>query len=143
MGFDGHPEASSLGIRRLSQASSRCGRCLLGHVVHTVAARVFVEVLYQSRRRIGIQVIDQGLVSNVDLPALDEGGYRDDHRELLWVAPKIVGHGDDGFVIVSDQDHLRGFVEELRVGLGHVESAKGSHRSLRECRRQDESRQDQ
>ena len=57
--------------------------------------------------------------------ALENGRHRDHDRELLRVALEVVGHGEDGAVAVAHQHHLGGLVEELGVGLGHVEAAEG------------------
>jgi len=66
-------------------------------------------------------VLDDGAVGDPDLPLLEHRRHRHHDRELLGVAAEVVGHRDDGLAIVTGQDHLRGLVEQLRVGLGHVE----------------------
>ena len=89
------------------------------------AAGVGVEVFDQTRRRKRVQVLQHGLVAHVDLLPLDERRDGDDHRELLEIAPKVVGHRDDRAVAVPHEHDLRGLVEQLGVGLGHVEAAEG------------------
>ena len=70
-------------------------------------------------------MVDQRLVGDVDLLALEEGRYRNDDRELLMLAAEVVGHGQDRAVTVAHQDHLGCLVEKPGVGLGDVEAAEG------------------
>ena len=77
-------------------------------------------------------MLDQGSIADPDLPLLEDGRHRHHDGELLGVALEIIGHGDDGLVLVADQHHLRGVVEQFRVGLGHVESAEGQDGRRRE-----------
>ena len=51
-------------------------------------ARILVEVLDQPRRGIGVEVIEQRLVADVDLILLQDRRHRDDDRELLRIPLK-------------------------------------------------------
>ena len=51
-------------------------------------ARIRVEVLDEPRRRVGVEVIDQRLLADVDLLALQERRHRNDDRELLQLPLK-------------------------------------------------------
>ena len=94
-------------------------------------ARVRVEVLDQPRRRIGVEVIDERLVADVDLLALQERRHRNDDGELLQVALEVVGHRHHRAIAVAHQHDLRGLVEQLGVGLGDVEAAEAEQRRRR------------
>ena len=76
-------------------------------------------------------MIDERIVGHMDLLPLDERRYGNHHRELFRLASKVVDHGDDGLVAVPDENDLRRLVEELDVGFGDVEAAKGSDRWTR------------
>ena len=82
---------------------------------------------YSTRRgaRVGVEVVEERPLADVDLLALEERRHRDDDGELLGIALEVVRHREDGAVAVAHQDHLRGLVEELGVGLGDVEAAEG------------------
>ena len=82
-------------------------------------------------------MIDERLVGDVDLSALDFRRHRNDHGEVARLALKIVGHRHHGAVAVADDDDLRGAVENLRVALGDVEAAEGV------CLRRGEQREDE
>ena len=59
-------------------------RCL----VHRRPARILVEVLDQARRGVGVEVIDERLVADVDLLLLQHCRHGDDDRELLRIPLK-------------------------------------------------------
>ena len=86
--------------------------------MYTLVARagIRVVILDQARRRVGIEVFEQCIVSDVDLLALDEGGYRHHDRELLYRALEVVGHRDDRAIAVAHEHHLRGLVVQAGVG---------------------------
>ena len=88
------------------------------------AAGILVKVLYQTRCRIGVEVIEQRPLTHVNLIAFQECRYRDDQRKLLRVATVVVGHGHDGLAVVAHQSNLRRLIEQLRVGFGDIEAAE-------------------
>ena len=65
------------------------------------------------------------LVADVDLPFFEERRHGDDHREILRVALEVVDHRQHGLVPLAGEHDLGGVVENLGVGLGDVEAAKG------------------
>ena len=69
-------------------------------------------------------MIDERFVGDVNLSALDLRRHRDDDGEVARAALEVVGHRHDGPVLIADDDHLRGAVEDLRVALGDVEAAE-------------------
>ncbi len=69
-------------------------------------AGILVVILDKSRCRVCIKMIDECLVGNVDLFALDERRYRDDDSKVLDVTLKVVCHGDDGSIAVANEDDL-------------------------------------
>ncbi len=77
-------------------------------------------------------MLDERAIADPDLSLLEDRRHRHHDGELPGVALEVVGHGDDRLVLVADQNHLRGLVEELRIGLGHVESAERQYRGRRE-----------
>ena len=122
-GLDGDAE------RRLANAA--CGphrnvvRARRGRHLHGDGATwVAIEVLDQSRRRIGVEVVDDGLVADVDLVARQQRGHRDDDGEFARVALEVVRHGDHGAVAIPCEHHLRGAVEQCGVRLGDIETAE-------------------
>ena len=70
-------------------------------------------------------MIEEGPLGDVDLAAFEKSGDGDDDGELFQFALEVVRHGEDGAVAVAHQDHLRGLIEQLGVGLGDVEAAEG------------------
>ena len=87
-------------------------------------------------------MVDEGLVADVDLLALQHRRHRNDDGKLLRVAPEVVGHRQHRAIAVAHQHHLGGAVEQLRVGARDVEAAEGGKR-IREqqdahCERDDE-----
>ncbi len=87
-------------------------------------ARVRIEVFDEARRGVGVEVLDERPLADVDLPARQERRHGNDDGELLRVAVEVVRHRQDRAVAVPHEDDLRGAVEELRVALGHVEAAE-------------------
>ena len=69
-------------------------------------------------------MIDQRFVGDMNLSALDRSRHRDDHGEVARAALEVVGHGHDGPVLIADDDHLRGAVEDLGVAFRDVEAAE-------------------
>ena len=111
--LDGHAEAlgAVLPPAAADDAPFHGGR-LHRHRVDRLA-RVAVEVLDQPRGRVGVEVVEQGPLGDVDLLLLEEGRDGDDDGELLRIPLEVVGHGEDGAVAVARQDDLRGLVEQL------------------------------
>ena len=87
-------------------------------------AGVRVEVLDQPRRRVGVEVLEQPAVADVDLLALQHRGHRHHQGELGERPAVVVAHGEHGAVSVAHQRHLRRLVEQLGVRLSHVESTE-------------------
>ena len=85
---------------------------------------IFIEVLQQAGGGIGVEVVEQGLLGDMDLLLLQEGRDRDDDGELLRIAFEVVRHGEDRAVAVASQYYLRGLVEQAGVRLGDVEAAE-------------------
>ena len=90
---------------------------------------IVVEVLDQPRRRVGVEVIDQRLLADVDLLALEQRRHRNHDGELLRLALEVVRHRHHGAIAVAHQHDLRGLVEQLGVGLGDVEAAEAERAS--------------
>ena len=87
-------------------------------------AGIGVEVFGQPRRAVGVDALEDLRVADMDLALLQDRRHRHDQREFGEVALEIVAHADHGAIAVAREDHLRGFVEELRVGLADVEAAE-------------------
>ncbi len=51
-------------------------------------------------------MVDDGLVTDVDLTALDEGRYRNDDREVFHVALEVVRHRYYGALAVAHEHDL-------------------------------------
>ena len=83
-----------------------------------------VVIFHQARRGVGVQMVDDFLVADVDLPAFDQRRHRYHHGKLFGIAFEIIDHGNHGLVVLARQHDLRRFVEDLGVGLGHVEAAE-------------------
>jgi hypothetical protein len=77
-------------------------------------------------------VLDQRTIAHANLTLLEHRGDRHDDRELLRVAFEVVGHCDDGLVVVTHEHDLGGLVEQPGVRLGDVEAAEREHRGRRE-----------
>ena len=127
------PRLSGSGLRgrRLGRHHERR---LARHLVLEVRrglARIRVEVLDQARRGVGVEVLEERPLADVDLPARQEGRDGHDDGELLRVALEVVGDRHDRAVAVPHEDDLRGAVKELRVALGHVEAAEREGRTAR------------
>ena len=71
-------------------------------------AGVLVEILDQAGRGIGVEMIDQRVLGDVDLAALEHARHRHHERELLQGALIVVDHGDHGLAVVADEDDLGG-----------------------------------
>ena len=69
-------------------------------------------------------MLEELAVPDVDLIALEHGRHRNHQGELGQRAAVVVAHGEHGAVPVTHQRDLRGFVEQLRVRLPHVEAAE-------------------
>ena len=69
-------------------------------------AGIRVEVFDEARGRVGIEVIDHCLVTDIDLAAFDERRHRDDDGKILDVTLEIIGHRDDCAVLVANENNL-------------------------------------
>src|SRR5215831_17014035 len=87
-------------------------------------ARTSVVVFNQPWRRIGVEMIDNLLVADMDLILFDQCRNRNNYRILFWISLEVVDHGDDRLIVLPSQNDLRGLVEDLRVGFRDVEAAK-------------------
>ena len=56
-------------------------------------------------------MLDDGAIANMDLPAFDHRGYRDNDREVLDVTLEVIRHRDNRTIIVPDQNDLRRTIE--------------------------------
>ena len=116
-----------LGHRRHGHRLAPPLECRLPVHLHA-RARILVEVLDQPRRRVGVEMVDQRLVSDMDLLLLQDSRNRNHDRKLPGVAPEVIGHRQHRAVAVPDQHDLRRSVEQLRVGARDIEAAEGSQR---------------
>src|SRR5262249_55961175 len=91
-------------------------------------AWIRIEVLDEAWRGIGVQMLENRAIADVDLLALEYGRDRHDDGELLQVSAEVVGHREHGLVVATDEHDLRRLVEELRVRLRDVEAAEGERR---------------
>src|SRR5262249_60752437 len=89
---------------------------------------------------IGLEMLENRAIADVNLLALEYGWDRHDDGELLQVSAEVVGHREHGLVVATDEHELRRLVEELRVRLRDVEAAEGERRVGREQR--EEQRRD-
>ena len=69
-------------------------------------------------------MIQQGLLTHVNLFSGQKSRHGNDHGKFLGVAFEIAGHGEDRAVLVAYDDHLRSLVEEPDVPLRNIEAAK-------------------
>jgi hypothetical protein len=76
-------------------------------------AWIVVVILDQPWRGIGVEVIDQGLVADMDLLTLQERRHRHHDRELLRTSLEVVHHRQDRAIAVADEDDLGRLVKEL------------------------------
>src|SRR5262249_36169901 len=104
-------------------------------------ARTSVVVFNQPWRRIGVEMIDNLLVADMDLTFFDQCRNRNNYRKLFWISLKVVNHGDDGLIVLPDQNDLRRLVEDLRVGFRDVKAAKAPGQ-LRLCHQTNKSGMD-
>ena len=88
-------------------------------------ARIGIVILDEARRGVGVDVIDQLVVGDVDLRLGDDRRHGHDQRELLGVAGVVRRHGDDRAFVLAGDDDLGRLVEQFAVGLGDVEAAEG------------------
>jgi hypothetical protein len=51
-------------------------------------------------------VLDERPVADPDLPLLEDDGHGHYDGEFFGVTLEVVGHGDDGLVLVADEHHL-------------------------------------
>ena len=51
-------------------------------------------------------MVDERLVSYVDLSALEDGRHRNDDRELLRIALEVIRHRQNGSVLVAHEHDL-------------------------------------
>jgi hypothetical protein len=128
-GLDGHAEAARpvRGEIHRDRKSSRRRHARLKHD----STGVLVEILDESGRRVSIEVLDERFVTDVDLLSLEERGHGNHDRKLLQVALEVVDHRHHRPIAVTNEDDLRGLVEEFRVGLGDVEAAEAKDRRRR------------
>jgi hypothetical protein len=96
------------------------------HLVTT--AGIAVEVLDQPRRGVGVDMIDQRPLGDVDLLARDERRHGNDDGEFLRRALEVAGHRQHRAVAVAREHDLRRAVEQRRVGLRDVEAAERAQR---------------
>jgi hypothetical protein len=83
-------------------------------------------------------MVDERLVADVNLLALQHRRHRNDDRKLLGIATEVIRHRQHRAIAVAHQHDLRGAVEQLRVGARDVEAAE---RDQRVRKQQDEQRQ--
>ena len=126
----------ALALQRHHRRGRGAARDLVLHPVD--AARVGIEVLDEPRRAVRVDALEQLAVADADLAALEHRRHGHDQRELGQRALVVVGHADDGPVVPPDQDHLRRFVEQARVGLADVEAAEGGGGRRREGKKKRE-----
>ena len=116
----GHPCAGPPGSAGHQRHGRRIGQ-----------ARVRVEVFDETRRRVGVEMVDERPVADVDLLAPQERRHRHDDGELLQAALIVVGHRQHRPIAVAHEHDLRGAVEQLGISLGDVEAAEAKERRRR------------
>jgi hypothetical protein len=100
--LDGDAEAARLFRCRVAARGGHApGRLRRGTIPRR--ARIVVEILDEPGRRVGVEVLDERAVAHANLPLLEDGRHRHHDGELLEVAPEVVGHGENGLVVVADQ----------------------------------------
>ncbi len=103
-------------------------RCGHHHHIASVAlnvARVIVIILDQARRGVFIEMIYETRIGDIDLFAfrdVDDWNY---HGELARFAAIIGRHRDHRALIIAHQHHFRGVIEQVCIGFGDIEAAKG------------------
>jgi hypothetical protein len=70
-------------------------------------------------------MLNDGTVADVDLFTFDSGRHGNHDSEILNLALEVIRHGNDGPVIVTDENHLGRAIEEAGIGFGNVETAEG------------------
>ncbi len=80
-------------------------------------------------RGVGIQMFNDAAVANINLFAFDFRRYRNDNSEVFYIAFEVISHGDYRTIVVSDENDLRGLVEDTRISTSDVKSAKCLSRS--------------
>ena len=78
-------------------------------------------------------MIDYGTITDMNLVFLQHDRHGDHNGELLCIPLVIIRHGNHRAVLVTDEHHLGGLVEEIRIGLRDIETAK---RHCRSCKKQ-------
>ena len=76
-------------------------------------------------------MIDERFVADVNLLAPEKRRHRNHDRELLQISLEVVRHRHNGPIGVANQHHLRGLVEQFRIGLRDVEAAEPENRRRR------------
>ena len=69
-------------------------------------------------------MVEQRLLTDVNLILLQNRRHRNDDRELLRIALEVVGHRQHRAVLVTNEDDLRRLVVKLGISLGDVEAAE-------------------
>ena len=123
--FNGYATAPGSQVHLLDRA--RQSRTLCRHVVrHWIAhAGIRVVVFDEARRRIGIQVVNQASLGDIDLSTFDKRRNGNDNGKIFDIALKVISHRYDGSVVVTNQHDLRRLVEKARIGPRDKEAAKG------------------
>ncbi len=85
---------------------------------------VGIEVLDETRSAVGVEMLEDLAVADVDLALLEHHRHRDDQREFRELALVVVHHADHRAVGVAHQHDLRRLVVEARVRLADVEAAE-------------------
>ena len=92
------------------------------------AAWVLVEIFDKPRRRVGVEMIQERFVADMDLFPFQYRWHRHDYGELFGIPLEVVGHRQHCLVLVPDEHDLRRLVKEFSVRLSHVEAAEGGER---------------
>ncbi len=63
-------------------------------------------------------------LTDMDLFLFQYRRHRHNHREFFDIPLEVIGHRDDGLVVMPCDGYLGGFIEEFGIGLGHIEAAE-------------------
>ena len=74
-------------------------------------------VLNEPWRRVGVEMVNDFLIADMDLTFFDQCRNRNNHGKLFRITFEVVDHGDDCLIILPGQDDLRSLVKDFRIGL--------------------------
>ena len=69
-------------------------------------------------------MIDQRVLTDMNLILLQDGRNRNDHCKILGVALEIISQRQNCSVVIPNHHHFGGLIENLGVGFSHIETAE-------------------